>query len=1030
MAISVLPEPERFRPGQRVRLRGSGRRGVVETSRLNGSEVEYEVFFGGEFNEVHPERNLTDDVDDVSVIGRLRAWSLLDADAFRQALTTLKLRRPLEQNLYSYLASRTDLQPYQFKPVMKLLESPYGRIFIADEVGLGKTIEAGIVMLELSARVGLRRVLVVCPPALVGKWRGEMRERFELDFEIARSARALELIADPDARNAPVRAITSLNTMRRQSIVEAIAAGETRFDLVVIDESHAMQNPETASHRLGEQLSSLADHLLMLSATPLSLGTHNLFHQLSILAPDEFFDVVDFNDRIEPNAYLNQAIRALRARPPDRRAAVDQLDRIRLLPHASAFVGHPLYESLGTDLATADLDDEETRFALVRRINDLNTIGHVFTRTRKREVQDHFPARRAIVVKVTLSPAERAFYDEVTEFVRQQAGAYANFATIMPQRQVASSIPAAREYLRERWGRDVAVEDDTVAEIEADVEEGDVAPSLERDASPSLAEAWLAVARAPDSKFEQFVRTLAEVIENGTARDGKVLVFSFFRKTLEHLARNLRALEIAGRPLRVSVLYGPTSDEDRHAIMSAFREEPGPHVVLASEIAAEGLDFEFASVMVNYDLPWNPMRVEQRIGRLDRYGQQADVIHIVNFSVEDTIEERILERLYTRIGIFESAIGDLESILGNEIEQLTRELLQPGLTAEEEEALISQRAENILARREESERFETESQALMGQDDVFAEQLGRLEKDRRYVGPDEVGNFVSVALRRRYPTLRISEDTGITRLVLPGECDLRELMAQYLRSHPEKDGHRAWRSVSRAKAGDEWLVTFDPKVATRKRELDFITLQHPLVGALLDLQPDVVRPTAVLSAVADGFDPGEVAFFIYLLNVHSFRSGLEFLPVAIDLTGEPRPDIAGQLLPLVQMASTPDGAEPVADGVLTRAWETAERVAGDYVRAREQELRLISDQILDRRRSSLQESFARWLDNRHERLAYAEARGQDSIARLHRGFIRRREGELAAKLAELEAQRGVEIGRELVAGGLLTLVPAHEGSPG
>ena len=128
--------------------------------------------------------------------------------------------------------------------------------------------------------------------------------------------------------------------------------------------------------------------------------------------------------------------------------------------------------------------------------------------------------------------------------------------------------------------------------------------------------------------------------------------------------------------------------------------------MLASEIAAEGLDFEFANVMVNYDLPWNPMRVEQRIGRLDRYGQRSPTIHIVNFSVEDTIEERILDRLYTRIGIFEAAIGDLESILGDEIETLTRELLRPGLTPEEEAVIIDQAAENIVRRKDEMERFE------------------------------------------------------------------------------------------------------------------------------------------------------------------------------------------------------------------------------------------------------------------------------------------------------------------------------------
>jgi hypothetical protein len=422
------------------------------------------------------------------------------------------------------------------------------------------------------------------------------------------------------------------------------------------------------------------------------------------------------------------------------------------------------------------------------------------------------------------------------------------------------------------------------------------------------------------------------------------------------------------------------------------------------------------------------MRVEQRIGRLDRYGQQAEVIYIINFSVEGAIEERILERLYDRIGIFEAAIGDLESILGNEIERLTRELLQPNLTPEEEEALISQRAENILARKEENERFERESQALMGQDDVFAEQLGRLERDKRYIGPEEIRNFVGVALRARYPALRISESDGLARLSLPKDCDLREQMSRYLLTHPEKEGRRAWRAVERARAGGDWEITFEPVRAKRNRDLDFVTLQHPLVGALLALEPDVVRPAAALTVIADDLEPGDTAFFLYLLNVHSFRSGLEFFPTAVALTGEPRTDLADRLLAMLPSASAQGQAEPVDDGALTRAWEVAERLVADHVRERGQELQLISDQILDRRRTSLEESFQRWLENRRERLADAEWKGQTSIARLHGGFIRRRERELQTKLAELDAQRGVEIGRELVAGGLLRVVaPGQNG---
>jgi hypothetical protein len=472
--------------------------------------------------------------------------------------------------------------------------------------------------------------------------------------------------------------------------------------------------------------------------------------------------------------------------------------------------------------------------------------------------------------------------------------------------------------------------------------------------------------------------------------------------------------------LRVSVLYGPTAEEERHRIVAAFRNDPGPHIVLASEIAAEGLDFEFANVMVNYDLPWNPMRVEQRIGRLDRYGQRSRAIHIINFAVEDTIEERILDRLYTRIGIFEAAIGDLESILGDEIETLTRELLRPGLTADEEAAIIDQVAENIVRRKDESESFEQESQALLGQDDVFTEQLNRMERDQRFVGPDEIRNFVKVALKSRYPRIKVRDDDGTTTIGVPTDGAIRELLSNYLQKRVDRGGRKAWRSVGRAQPGSEWTITFDPETAKAQRDLDFVTLQHPLVGALLDGEPDVVLPTAALHVRSADVEPGSCLFFLYLLNIKSFRSGLEFFPVIIR-PGQGVDEVAsGRLLTLFRDASVTDQAAMRPDeDVVDAAWTAAEEWVSRQILERETELKLLSDQILDRRSSSLQDAFDRWVTHRRGQLAEAEYNRYESIARLHRGYIRRRESELAEKLRQLEAQRAVQIGYELVAGGIL-----------
>src|SRR5262249_28925686 len=152
-----------------------------------------------------------------------------------------------------------------------------------------------------------------------------------------------------------------------------------------------------------------------------------------------------------------------------------------------------------------------------------------------------------------------------------------------------------------------------------------------------------------------------------------------------------------------------------------------------SEVGSEGLDFQFCHILVNYDLPWNPMVVEQRIGRLDRLGQKAERIVILNCSAQGTIEELILQRLYSRIRIFEDSIGDLEPILGEEIKKLTETLLHSKLTAEERDRLVQEKARVLEHRRQELEELERQSSRFLGQDEFFNEEIKRVQGLKRYL---------------------------------------------------------------------------------------------------------------------------------------------------------------------------------------------------------------------------------------------------------------------------------------------------------
>lgn len=169
-----------------------------------------------------------------------------------------------------------------------------------------------------------------------------------------------------------------------------------------------------------------------------------------------------------------------------------------------------------------------------------------------------------------------------------------------------------------------------------------------------------------DSKYRELRRMLREQI-----LDEKVVVFAYYRKTLDYLLRRLREDGIT-----VTVIHGGVPQGQRWTELDRFKDPRGPRVLLSSEVGSEGIDLQFCRIVVNYDLPWNPMRVEQRIGRIDRVGQQADKLVIVNFKVTGTVEERLYDRLHEKLTRFANSLGDLESIIGAEIQQLTVDILR------------------------------------------------------------------------------------------------------------------------------------------------------------------------------------------------------------------------------------------------------------------------------------------------------------------------------------------------------------------
>ena len=752
----------RYKLGQMVRLRADpSRAGMIMSMMPQAVGVTYVVFFGA--NDIAHINGSMLEPTEASHTVRASEHRFVSRDQFLRALLLAKLDTPINDLLYAFQGSRTQFEPYQFKPVLKFLDSPVPGILIADEVGLGKTIEAAIILQELRARQAVRRVLVVCPAGLREKWQAELLNWFDESFQIMFSREVehdVRLYRQTDGAH-PLNGIVSLETFRLPRLQNMIVEEGVTYDLGIIDEAHHLRTGGTLSNRVGDRMQELCEHLVLLTATPLQTSQDDLYNLLRFVDPSQFTDRQDFAYQLQPNALLNEAISALRQQPPDAAGARRSLDALRSTEAGAQVTRHPSFPLIVRAL-DGDIEDREVLVRLRRDIDSLNVLAPIYTRTVKRDVSGA-AERSAVAVNVDVTEGEAAFLAAVLAYARAQArqrsgkGWAPGFVGIMRERQAASCITAMREYLEETINARQAKL--AAPELQVEATEVDVEPEGQVASTPSVAATEIALRDAAqalgstDSKLASFMETLHEVLgENDTS---KIIVFTFFRRTLAYLERALRQ---AG--LRVTTIHGDVKPQERSHRIGRFREDAETRVLLTTEVGSEGLDFQFCDTLFNYDLPWNPMRVEQRIGRIDRYGQRAKKVRIYSFFLRGTIEERILQRLYTRIGIFTESIGDLEPILGPISAELTKDIFTSDLTPDQEGSVAEKYEQMIINRRVTKGELERDSGKLLGQDVLFLQEVDDSVRSGRYVSASELRATVAGFL---------SEEVGVELIVRDGE---------------------------------------------------------------------------------------------------------------------------------------------------------------------------------------------------------------------------------------------------------------------
>lgn len=540
----------------------------------------------------------------------------------------------------------------------------------------------------------------------------------------------------------------------------------------------------------------------------------------------------------------------------------------------------------------------------------------MLNRTRRKDIQD-FCVRRTNTCETEFTDRQRELHDELLQFEFLALSSLHNVRSVpfmmsTIKRQAASCIFGLAPHLRDIINRRFSsILDDP--EIDIDTIDFD---GMSIDALMQLSNHVLELADnlpEEDPKFDQ----LMEIIQaKQLEENNKIILFSTFRHTLAYIRRKLQATSI-----RVAQIDGSVKDEQRREYHNRFKlpkeNENAIDILLFTEVGSEGLDYQFCNLMVNYDLPWNPMRIEQRIGRIDRRGQVSDVVNIYNMITKGTVDADIYDRCLMRIGVFERSIGECEAILGqisNEVEKIA---LNSKLTDEERRYKLEQMADNEIRRIQELNRLEDEEKGLFGFDlsnYTMTKEIQTAESPwltprslhylvEKYLN-DRLGNANRIVGESEIKTLRLSASDRATL-----RQDFNRL------SRVKSSIKRNWEAYLKG-SSQFYRITFDPEAARQNDGVSFITAIHPLVKqAAMHYATNEVSYINLKSA-SDIIAPGKYPFAIYAWNYVGINSRFKLVPVCKDLAVEE------ELIELLQMAVSNN----ITENVVANTWDDLEEI--------------------------------------------------------------------------------------------------------
>lgn len=884
---------EVFVQGQVVNLKSDKSIKGAVIAVINGvPEPRYQVFTNSLGIQIYYATQLEAEVQE-------NALEKVDAERFYAGLTASLIRNPSLSSLYSLNTAKIDFIPHQFRPVLKFIRSDRPRLLIADGVGVGKTIEAGLILRELQARRNLDSVLIICPRPLVSerKWEDEMK-RFDEEFTALDGEKFRYCIKELDLEGEwpdkykkaiiPYSLFDESNVFGshngKQAKLGLMNVDPPKFDLVIVDEAHHIRNTATYGYKAVSRFCDAAEAVVFLTATPVQLEYDDLYVLLNLLRPDLIIDKNTFYDMAEPNESINRASMFVRGQKD-----VWQTEAYEMILSACStswgrkvFAQNPTVKEILRILKKTDITVEE-RVQLISDIENMHTFSNIISRTRRRDIGE-FTLRKPVTVKVDFTDKQRILHDSILDIIHEIL-AYIHctdntkFMMTTLRRQTASCLFGLVPMLKEILYRHVneLIDDDLLDAGILDVGKDAATIRTRIQEILQLAE----VLPGEDPKLDAMMEIIAQKQKE---TKNKVMIFSSFKHTLSYLYEKL--LE---RGYRVGLIHGGVIDEDRRSLRRRFNpadtasdSEEALDVLLFSEVGCEGLDYQFCDCMINYDLPWNPMRVEQRIGRIDRNGQTSESVSIYNMITPGTVDADIYDRCLLRIGVFHSSIGDCEEILGELTGEIRKLVDNFQLTDDERRAKLQQMTDNKVRFIKEQEELEEKQRDLFGvrvPESSFDDQLKNATN--YWLSADNLMNLVNCYLKHR-----LDSDKGYflgekqLKTLRISQAGRAALLEDFKASKfPRNETNRAWEKW--LKAGEQHLqVTFDSMCCKETPSATLISVTHPLVKQAAFYLQSKGKVVTALKVQSNRFAAGEYPFAIFQWKLSGEREELQMKPIS------------------------------------------------------------------------------------------------------------------------------------------------------